>query len=115
MSEERLELDFNSLISKVETKKITVKYAEGQYTFNYHDLKWKDRMSLASQCIDVQNGTFDAGRYYEESLLKMLDDDTFPGKSPTLLRSLSSDVLDQLVHIVPEPWGIIDEIKAVKK
>ena len=111
------ELNLTDLVVVSEQKSITIQHNEGVYTFNYRDIPWNKRMELASNSLtgDGNSVSFNLGEYYLSSLLYMLDESTFPGLSPTLLNSLDSAVLDQLVSIVPSPWGIMDEVNVLKK
>ena len=109
------ELNFTDLFTQMQLKEIDVRIGEGKYTFAYNALSWTKRMSIASACLDAQTETFDLGKYFMLCLFEMLDESTCPGKSPTVLAQFSPDVLDQLVTIVPSPYGIIQEVKAIKK
>ena len=110
-------LNIFDLTTKRETKICTVTVEKGEFDFTYRDLDWYTRMTLAGQYMEAIDGVmkFDAVNYYIDALMAMVDEDTHPEITPTVLKTLSPAVLDQLVGIVPSPVWQYDGNAELKK
>ena len=117
MTEEIKKLSIFDLTSKRELKTYKIILEKGEFDFKYRDLDWYTRMTLAGQYMEAIDGVmkFDAVNYYIDALMAMVDEEAHPEISPTILKTLSPDVLDQLVGIVPSPIGNMTEMQNLKK